>query len=83
MRFLFSADAHSYPITREIALVAKAIGFDGIVYPSYFSLVKPNAVANLAIFGRPIGSGAVGVQAINRPQLKSATYEVRMGPLFS
>jgi hypothetical protein len=83
MRFLFSADAHSYPITRDIALTAKTRGFDGIVYPSYFSLVKPNAVANLAIFGRPIGSGAVGVRAINRAQLTSAIYDVRMGPLFS
>lgn len=83
MRFLFSAGAHSYPITRDIALTAKDKGFDGIAYPSYFSLVKPNAVANLAIFGRPIGSGAIGVRAINRAQLKSAVYEVRMGPLFS
>lgn len=82
MRFLFSADSHSYPITRQIAMTAKDAGYDGLLYPSYFSLVKPNSVANLAIFGRPVISGLVSVRAINRAQLKSASYEVRMGPIF-
>jgi len=83
MRFLFSAEEHSYEITRAIARAAARAGFDGLFYPSYFSLVKPDRVANIAIFGRPIRDGTVEVECINRALLKSAAYELRMGPLFS
>lgn len=39
LNFLFLAGEHAYPITRDIAGAAKSAGFDGIVYPSYFSLL--------------------------------------------
>jgi hypothetical protein len=32
--------AHSYEISREIAIAANAAGLDGVVYPSYFSVVR-------------------------------------------
>ena len=40
---LFLAGKHSYPITRAIALAARAQGFDGLVYPSYFSMLRNGA----------------------------------------
>jgi RES domain len=83
MRYLFAAESHSYGITRAIARAAKTAGFDGIFFPSYFSLVKTECIANIALFGHPIRDGAVHVECINRAMLKSAIYELRMGPIFS
>jgi hypothetical protein len=40
MHFLFYAAEHSYPISRAIALAARRNGFDGLIYPSYFSQVR-------------------------------------------
>ena len=37
---LFLAGKHSYPIAREISHAARSAGFDGIVYPSYFSMLR-------------------------------------------
>ncbi len=83
MRFLFSAEEHCYEITRAIARAAAAAKFDGIFYPSYYSQVKPERVPNIAVFGHPIGKGIIKVECINRAMLKSAAYELRMGPIFS
>ena len=30
----------SYPIARELARAARSAGFDGMVYPSYFSMLR-------------------------------------------
>lgn len=40
IHMLFLARSHSYEISRAIALAAKAAGFDGIIYPSFFSLIR-------------------------------------------
>ena len=40
VHMLFLAGEHSYTIVREIALAAQNVGFDGIIYPSYFSLLR-------------------------------------------
>lgn len=40
VHMLFLARAHSYEITRAIALAANAAGFDGVIYPSFFSLIR-------------------------------------------
>lgn len=40
VHMLFYAAEHSYPISRAIAIAAKKRGFDGVVYPSYFSQVR-------------------------------------------
>lgn len=37
---LFLATKHSYEIIREISKKTKEAGFDGIIYPSYFSLLR-------------------------------------------
>jgi len=38
VHMLFLAGKHSYGISREIALAGHVAGYDGLVYPSYFSL---------------------------------------------
>jgi hypothetical protein len=40
VHMLFLAGRHSYKITRSIAEAAREAGFDGLVYPSYFSLLR-------------------------------------------
>jgi hypothetical protein len=40
VHMLFLAGVHAYPITRSIAGSAKSKGYDGLVYPSYFSLLR-------------------------------------------
>lgn len=40
IHMLFLAGKHSYEITRAIATAACIAGFDGIIYPSYFSLLR-------------------------------------------
>jgi hypothetical protein len=40
VHMLFLAGAHSYEISRAIASAANAAGLDGIVSPSYFSVVR-------------------------------------------
>lgn len=83
MRFLFTAESQSYEITRAIARFARKKGFDGIYYPSYFSLVKSERVPNIALFGFPIRDRKVEVICINRAMLKSSSYELTLGPIFN
>lgn len=40
IHMLFLAASHAYPITRKISYMAKEKGYDGIIYPSYFSLLR-------------------------------------------
>jgi len=45
---LFLAGKHSYEISREIARAAHAARYDGLIYPSYFSLLRRgNAIRNI------------------------------------
>jgi hypothetical protein len=37
---LFLAGPHSYHISRAIALAVRERGFDGVIYPSYFSMLR-------------------------------------------
>ena len=43
LHMLFLAGHHSYEISREIASAAHECGFDGLVYPSYFTLLRTGA----------------------------------------
>ena len=43
IHMLFLAGTHSYDITRQISLAARSAGFDGLIYPSYFSLLRIGA----------------------------------------
>lgn len=40
IHMLFLARSHSYEISRAIALAARDAGFDGAIYPSFFSLIR-------------------------------------------
>ncbi len=40
IHMLFLAKSHSYEISRDIAIAARSAGFDGVIYPSYFSLLR-------------------------------------------
>jgi hypothetical protein len=51
VHMLFLAGDHSYEITREIARSASASGFDGLVYPSYFSLLRTGVVPFQTAYG--------------------------------
>lgn len=44
IHMLFLAGMHSYDIARQIALAARAAEFDGLIYPSYFSLLRTGAM---------------------------------------
>lgn len=44
VHMLFLAGPHSYDITRQIALAAREAGYDGLLYPSYFSLLRTGAI---------------------------------------
>lgn len=51
IHMLFLAAEHSYEITREIAFLAYQAGFDGLIYPSYFSLVRTGAIPFDTLYG--------------------------------
>lgn len=40
IHMLFLAKSHSYEISRAISLAAREAGFDGVIYPSFFSLIR-------------------------------------------
>jgi len=51
VHMLFLAAAHSYPISRAIAEAARSAGFDGLLFPSYFSLLRTGAPYLETFFG--------------------------------
>jgi hypothetical protein len=40
IHMLFLATSHSYEISRDIAMAVRDVNFDGVIYPSYFSLLR-------------------------------------------
>lgn len=105
VHMLFLAGNHAYGIIREIAHAAKKAGFNGLIYPSYFSLIRlgvmpfqttygishrrfqsqqdheeSKAAPNLALFDRPVQSGDVSIQCINRIILRHVHYGYHFGP---
>lgn len=51
VHMLFLAGKHSYSITRAIADAARNGGFDGIIYPSYFSLLRLGQMPFQTVYG--------------------------------
>jgi hypothetical protein len=51
VHMLFFAADHSYAITRQIAAAAREAGFDGLLYPSYFSQVRSGAMPFETVYG--------------------------------
>lgn len=54
IHFLFLAGKHSYEICQEIALKAYQKGFDGIIYPSYFSYLRTGKIPFETVYGMSI-----------------------------
>lgn len=54
VHFLFLAGKHTYPICSRIAQLIKEEGFDGIIYPSYFSYTRTGAFPFETINGMSI-----------------------------
>jgi hypothetical protein len=51
VHMLFLAGSHSYPISRDIARAAHVAGYDGVIYPSYFSLLRTGAIPFETTYG--------------------------------
>lgn len=51
VHMMFLAGSHSYEITRDIALAAHKGGYDGLIYPSYFSLLRTGGMPFETVLG--------------------------------
>ena len=51
VHMLFLAGKHAYKITRAIANAVCLAGYDGIIYPSYFSLLRTGQMPFETVFG--------------------------------
>ncbi len=51
IHMLFLARPHSYEISRAIALAARDADFDGLIYPSFFSLVRTGGHPFETVYG--------------------------------
>jgi hypothetical protein len=54
VHMLFRASKHSYKISRKIALAAQVKGFDGLIYPSYFSDIRIGTMPFQTANGLPV-----------------------------
>jgi hypothetical protein len=80
LHFIFNAESHSYEICQKISKHIFNKGFDGLIYPSYYSSIKSSRISNIALFGRPVNDGKVKVININRLQLEKIDYKFHFGP---
>lgn len=51
VNMVFLAGSHSYEISRDIAQAAESAGFDGLIYPSFFSLLRTGGRPFETFFG--------------------------------
>ena len=51
VNMLFLAGEHSYPIARNLSRAARSAGFDGMVYPSYFSMLRNGVKPFETVYG--------------------------------
>ncbi len=54
IHMIFLARSHSYDISRSISLAAKDAGFDGVIYPSFFSLIRTGGRPFETVYGLSI-----------------------------
>jgi hypothetical protein len=53
---LFLASAKAYDTTRALALAVKNAGYDGLIYPSYFSVLRTGSVPFETVYGLSLRS---------------------------
>ena len=80
--FLFTANNNAYAIIQALADQARGMGYDGVIYPSFFNQIREKEYKNIALFGRPVEEGKVRVECVNRLVLNSAQYSFVLGPAF-
>ncbi|MDR5812870.1 hypothetical protein QCE62_04610 [Caballeronia sp. LZ033] len=51
VHMLFLASSHACEITRKIAIAARDAGFDGVIYPSYYSLLRTGGLPFETVYG--------------------------------
>lgn len=51
VHMLFLAGEHSYEITRDVARAVRSAAYDGVVYPSYFSLLRTGGMPFETTYG--------------------------------
>jgi hypothetical protein len=72
VQMLFLAGRHSYRTCRHIAVAARDAGFDGLIYPSYFTLARTGGIPFPTAYGislRRFPSQSKAVQALTVPNL--------------
>ena len=68
VHMMFLAGNHAFEVTRAISAAAQAAGFDGIIYPSYFSLVRHGAM--------PFQAAVYGISNRRIPEFQSHEAEM-------
>lgn len=58
-------------------------GYEGILYPSYFSRFRKSKFNNIALFGEPISSGLLNYISKGRIIIKQIQYEYSFGPVIN
>nr|WP_315026345.1 RES family NAD+ phosphorylase [uncultured Chryseobacterium sp.] len=82
IHFIFRAEKHAYEICRKISKYALLQGFDGIIYPSFFSKIKSDSIPNIALFDFPLKNNKVKVESINRVIIDKIQYDYTFGPVI-
>lgn len=73
-------DHGSYDVCQQLASHISSLGYDGFVVQSYFQQAARAKHANLCLFGRPVVSGSIGVEGVNKVNLHNVSYEFGFGP---
>ena len=83
-RFLsLKRDGRWLDYARTVTRAARAAGFDGIRYTSYYAQAKHQPTGlNVALFGRPLGNGDLIIESVNRLRLTDAHYTFSFGPVL-
>ena len=54
IQMLFFAGEHSYEISREMCLIIRNAGYDGVIYPSYFSTIRTGTIPFETVMGMSV-----------------------------
>ncbi len=82
IQMVFLAGKHAYEIARAIAAAARDAGFDGVIYPSYFSLLRTGATPFATVYGisvRRFPSYAAQAQAQSIPNFAIFGRPIQQG----
>lgn len=71
----------AYDICRRLARRIRDRGYDGFTYTSYFQQAAERKHQNIAIFGRPIITGAVTLHSLQRTRINNLAYDWQFVPV--